>query len=219
MTENYIRFQCEACGKKLKALTIQAGKHARCSCGKGCVVPGSIKLLEPPTTQMQYPLVLTEQPLVRTYNDIWEEQDERLANDWSWVPITLLSVIAVVTPVSLVILLVKAPPDTRIAIGCILLVVFILCLASLLVARKTEKPYVQGMTVVGAFIFKCIGILFIGLAGIFIILFIVFGKFNIRSGSWYTTLRPLNQCGYCGHTWYPRGTDYSPRCPFCRRER
>ncbi len=31
-----------------------------------------------------------------------------------------------------------------------------------------------------------------------------------------TTLRPLNRCLLCGHTWYPRGHDHSPRCPNCR---
>lgn len=34
-----------------------------------------------------------------------------------------------------------------------------------------------------------------------------------------TTLRPLNECSACGYTWYPRGKDYSPRCPSCRRSR
>lgn len=27
--------------------------------------------------------------------------------------------------------------------------------------------------------------------------------------------RPLNQCLECGHTWYPRGTDLSRKCPAC----
>ncbi len=27
--------------------------------------------------------------------------------------------------------------------------------------------------------------------------------------------RPLNLCGQCGHTWYPRGHNVSPKCPQC----
>lgn len=30
-----------------------------------------------------------------------------------------------------------------------------------------------------------------------------------------TTLRPLNVCLRCGHTWYPRGSNYSAQCPHC----
>lgn len=30
-----------------------------------------------------------------------------------------------------------------------------------------------------------------------------------------STLRPQNKCGSCGHTWHPRGTDQSPKCPAC----
>ena len=29
------------------------------------------------------------------------------------------------------------------------------------------------------------------------------------------TKRPQNKCKSCGHTWYPRGTNLSPRCPHC----
>lgn len=29
------------------------------------------------------------------------------------------------------------------------------------------------------------------------------------------TLRPQNKCGACGHTWYPRGKNLSPKCPEC----
>lgn len=29
------------------------------------------------------------------------------------------------------------------------------------------------------------------------------------------TLRPQNTCGACGHTWYPRGKNLSPKCPEC----
>jgi hypothetical protein len=29
------------------------------------------------------------------------------------------------------------------------------------------------------------------------------------------TKRPLNGCGYCGYTWYPRGNDRSLNCPKC----
>ena len=29
------------------------------------------------------------------------------------------------------------------------------------------------------------------------------------------TKRPLNSCGGCGHLWYPRGHDESPKCPNC----
>lgn len=30
------------------------------------------------------------------------------------------------------------------------------------------------------------------------------------------TKRPLNKCGSCGHTWYPKGRSLSVRCPECR---
>jgi hypothetical protein len=30
------------------------------------------------------------------------------------------------------------------------------------------------------------------------------------------TKRPQNQCRKCGHTWFPRGSDISVRCPECR---
>jgi hypothetical protein len=33
-----------------------------------------------------------------------------------------------------------------------------------------------------------------------------------------STKRPLNSCT-CGYTWYPRGSDYSARCPNCGRAR
>jgi hypothetical protein len=33
------------------------------------------------------------------------------------------------------------------------------------------------------------------------------------------TKRPLNSCGRCGHTWYPRGSNYSAYCPHCRARR
>jgi hypothetical protein len=32
---------------------------------------------------------------------------------------------------------------------------------------------------------------------------------------WPPTKRPLNSCGNCGHEWYPRGHDESPKCPNC----
>jgi len=32
------------------------------------------------------------------------------------------------------------------------------------------------------------------------------------------TKRPLNQCGSCGYTWYPRGKDVSLRCPRCANQ-
>jgi len=32
----------------------------------------------------------------------------------------------------------------------------------------------------------------------------------------WTTKRPLNRCFQCGHTWYPRGSDWS-ECPRCKR--
>jgi hypothetical protein len=31
-----------------------------------------------------------------------------------------------------------------------------------------------------------------------------------------TAKRPLNKCGSCGHTWYPKGRSLSVRCPECR---
>lgn len=30
------------------------------------------------------------------------------------------------------------------------------------------------------------------------------------------TKRPLNKCGSCGHTWYPKGRSVSVQCPRCR---
>lgn len=30
------------------------------------------------------------------------------------------------------------------------------------------------------------------------------------------TKRPLNSCNACGHTWYPRGSNLSRRCPDCK---
>jgi hypothetical protein len=30
------------------------------------------------------------------------------------------------------------------------------------------------------------------------------------------TKRPLNKCGSCGHTWYPKGRSVSVRCPVCK---
>jgi hypothetical protein len=35
------------------------------------------------------------------------------------------------------------------------------------------------------------------------------------SSGLYTTLRPQNFCGGCGYSWYPRGSNYSRRCPRC----
>lgn len=32
-------------------------------------------------------------------------------------------------------------------------------------------------------------------------------------------LRPQNFCGACGYHWYPRGKNFSPRCPRCGAER
>lgn len=32
-------------------------------------------------------------------------------------------------------------------------------------------------------------------------------------------LRPQNFCGACGHSWYPRGKSFSPRCPNCGVDR
>jgi hypothetical protein len=29
------------------------------------------------------------------------------------------------------------------------------------------------------------------------------------------TKRPLNGCGDCGHSWFPKGSDLSRRCPGC----
>lgn len=29
------------------------------------------------------------------------------------------------------------------------------------------------------------------------------------------TIRPLNKCGSCGKTWYPRGSNLSSKCPRC----
>lgn len=29
------------------------------------------------------------------------------------------------------------------------------------------------------------------------------------------TKRPLNHCWKCSHTWYPRGSNYSAKCPKC----
>lgn len=29
------------------------------------------------------------------------------------------------------------------------------------------------------------------------------------------TLRPQNRCRACGHTWYPRGSNLSRKCPNC----
>jgi hypothetical protein len=37
--DDYFRFTCPTCGKRLKATPEQAGRRARCSCGQGVVVP------------------------------------------------------------------------------------------------------------------------------------------------------------------------------------
>jgi hypothetical protein len=32
-------------------------------------------------------------------------------------------------------------------------------------------------------------------------------------------MRPQNRCRACGHSWYPRGSNFSPRCPRCGADR
>jgi hypothetical protein len=72
----------------------------------------------------------------------------------------------------------------------------------------------------GCSFWEALGWTLLGIGTGFVAVFLVlFGVVAALGKKEQTTLRPLNVCGACGYEWYPRGRDYSVRCPNCGRER
>lgn len=233
MAETFIRFHCVKCRKRLKAHAGDAGKKAHCSCGQKFEVPGVPQVTPEPSTdvvvQQTTPTVpddffenITEEkpklyPVERVdhvYADVWDQQERNTSEDWSWVPITIKCVLAVAIPVALIILFVHANDDGKLAILIIGALVFAFGAVGVLVAQTRKTSVASG---VGVTISSVLGFLLIIAIGFGTVL----GAILIALGSakWGSTLRPQNFCGNCGHSWFPRGTDYSPRCPNCGRRR
>jgi hypothetical protein len=208
--DGFIRFRCPSCGKRRKAPPEYAGKAARCSCGERIIVPDSA--LSHPYQQPDPSPDLVGHSNEPYSDELYPSDDTVPFSDSHWPAVVVTCVACLLALGVLAFVFVKGSDEHRVAVTVISAIVSALACAVFMVAYCKKCSFWQavGWTVLG------IGAAFLGVAAaaLFVAIVLMYALLAQRS-----TLRPHNYCGACGHSWYPRGHDYSPRCPHCGRRR
>lgn len=201
MDDTFVRFRCPACNKRCKAPPEYAGRTARCtSCGQRLWVPEdtAAEPSEQPYAEETMPPEVASAELNAACFVGWEESPPPRP---CWPAIVAIGTGVSVAVAFAVVALANLPGDALVllaitAIGLLLAVGAVVALVA--VIKALANSGVSGEDLAWVFLF-------------------LLAIFAIMGGHGRPTLRPLNCCGYCGYTWYPRGRDFSMRCPNCGR--
>jgi predicted RNA-binding Zn-ribbon protein involved in translation (DUF1610 family) len=208
--DDFISFECPHCHKRRKARPEDAGKQARCSCGGRVVVPGQVIDYSTEVDSFSsFPAfdLAESQPINddEPASEYWQNTRYRRRAQTSWLPYVMIGCLCLAVGIVCIIVLGRADPHvvaTFLAVG---FSVGAFILIATIVASVRQCGWWEGASYT--------------IAGVFMGLAVIIAALASSSGKTRTTLRPQNSCGWCGHTWYPRGSHYSPRCPNCGRQR
>lgn len=255
MERAVIRFDCPACGKRLKVSQDSGGRSGTCpKCLTPITTPGIRTGFTPTTSVDHNPIeapagVSSPAPPLVDESEDWPPIRRRKQSGVSIPGLALVSVLGVLAVASVTAAIWKVAENNRRAAAQSKQATSSPP-RSTLSAQQTQRPTASGSTsepgdqrleqarsaVTGILLLLGACAVFVGvvvavrygtgcttleaigyvLVGIFLFLLalLLTAGNSDRSTKW-----PLNCCGRCGHSWYPRGTAYSPWCPRCGIER